>query len=144
MNIQTIWEFSSLEVLDRGIPNRERVVMRTLVGLELPSFILATAIYGVNGLVLPFQNRVFFFDDRSVEAGNWIVVYTGAGITTESRLPTTHEKAYVFHWGHTGVIFSNPSTMPVLFRLSALMTPITSPALNQPPLSQQPQPYLPN
>ena len=121
MNIPVIEELQVVGVADRGIANKERILLRPLISMNLQNFVLTLGVVAENATkILPLPNFVFFFEDIVVEAMSWVVVYTGPGESEVSRLPTTFEKAYSYHWGNSSTLFAGPLVLPVLFRITAI------------------------
>ena len=121
MIIPVIDEVQVIGVADRGVPNKERVLLRPLVSTNLQNFVLAVG-YPDSDFerIIPIRDFVYFFDNVVVEASSWVAVYTGPGQTEVSRMPTTLEKAYSYHWGHKSLLFAKPEIIPVLFRVAAM------------------------
>jgi hypothetical protein len=113
-------EIDVLGVANRGTPNKERILAKARVSLELQEFLLLAGILQPDKTVSIIRNILFAFDQLTVPAGSWIVIYTGPGKSEVSRLATTLEPAYVFHWGFSEVLFTRPDIVPVFFRVNAI------------------------
>jgi len=141
MLLPYITEVRLVGVLDRGQPNRERVLIQPLVATNLQNFVLGVGLTNDNVNVTPLSGFIYYFDNVIVEPASWVVVYTGAGTTQISRIPTTHEIAYSYHWGNSTVLFEHPNVVPVLFRISEMrFSDAVQPAL--PPVAMPAQPQL--
>jgi hypothetical protein len=146
MTIPVISELQLIGVADRGVPNKERVLLRPVIALNLQNFILTVGLSDARATrILPVNNFIFYFEDIVVEPMSWVAVYTGPGQSEESRLPTTLEKAYSYHWGHNSVLFSDPKVLPVLFQVAAIgfaradLPGWQQPQLAFPMLTEQPE-----
>jgi hypothetical protein len=113
-------EIQLLGVADRGVPNKERVLARTLNVMHLGKYVLTAAVLQPDRTVNIIPNMLFIFHNFQLLKSSWVVIYTGKGNQEISRLPTSHEPAYVFHWGFDQVIFSRRDIVPALFRIEAL------------------------
>jgi hypothetical protein len=100
MFLPPISELSLRGVADRGIPNRERILIYSFSVTDLQNFILGIGYTADDRVVTPFRQYVYYFDDIVVPAQSWIVVYTGPGQTQVSRLPVPgNDIAFIYHWG---------------------------------------------
>jgi hypothetical protein len=115
-----IHEMEILGVADRGVPNKERIILRPHFPIKLQNFILTLGILQESGQVQMARGFIFYFDEIIAEPPSWVVVYTGPGTTEISKLPTTLETAYSFHWGQPHVLFTRQDTVPVVFRVSGI------------------------
>ncbi len=127
-------ELSLRGVADRGIPNRERILIYSLSVTDLQNFILGIGYTADDRLVTPFRGYVYYFDDMVVPAQSWIVVYTGSGQTQVSKLPPPgNDIAFIYHWGLPSVVFQQMEVVPILFRVSEMNFPSREqPALTEP------------
>jgi hypothetical protein len=108
-------------VADRGIPNRERILIYSFSVIDLQNFILGIGYTADDRVVTPFRQYVYYFDDVVVPAQSWIVVYTGPGQTQVSKLPPPgNEIAFIYHWGLSSVVFQQTEVVPILFRVSEM------------------------
>ncbi len=118
--LDSITELSVSGVSDRGIPNKERILVRVHELTELRYYGIALAKLLPEGGVIPYDNFFYFFEQCEAEKDSWLVLYTGVGERRDTQLPTTLEKAYSMHWGFDGVVLTNPTVVPVLFRFSGI------------------------
>ena len=107
-------------VADRGIANKERILLYSFSEINLQNFILGIGFTTDDKFVTPFRQYAYYFDDILVPAQSWIVVYTGAGQTQVSKLPPTNEIAFIYHWGLLSVVFQQAEVVPILFRISEM------------------------
>jgi hypothetical protein len=119
---------------DRGIPNKERILIYSFPEINLMNFILGIGYTAGGEFVTPFRQYVYYFDSVIVPANSWIVVYTGAGQTQVSRLPPPgNDIAFIYHWGLPAVVFQQPEVVPILFRISEMnFAPKEQPFLFEP------------
>ena len=105
---------SILGVLDAGVPNLERVVLRARSRISLAGFGLTVGIANPQGGAYPLHDSVFWFPDIIVEPPAWVIVYTGAGKTQQSQMPGG-DPALTFHWHRPTVVFVDPSLVAAVF-----------------------------
>jgi len=120
--------------VDRGIPNKERILIYSFSVIDLMNFILGIGYTVDNKFVTPIRQYMYYFDDVIVPANSWIVVYTGPGQTQVSRLPPPgNDIAFIYHWGLPSVVFQQPEVVPILFRISEMnFAPKEQPLLSEP------------
>jgi hypothetical protein len=120
-------------VADRGIPNKERILIYSFSVIDLQNFILGIGYTADDRFVTPFRQHVYYFDDIIIPAQSWIVVYTGPGQSQVSKLPPGNEVAFIYHWGLPSVVFRQTEVVPILFRVSEIsFAPREQPALTEP------------
>jgi len=105
-------------VFDRGVQNSERVNLRVNFRTYLGDYFLHAGIYLPNGRALPVPNMSLWLGEDTIDAGSWVIVYTGPGqakLTTQTK--DTREPIIVLHWGLVETIFNNNSIVPVLVKL---------------------------
>lgn len=107
-------------VADRGVPNKERILIRVVGAVHLGDFGVGIGHAKPGAGVSPIPNYFFYFNHFVPEQESWIVLYTGVGEMQVSKLPTTHETAYSMHWGLEGVLFAHPEMQPLLFSFAGL------------------------
>jgi len=120
MIVTDLLELQLHPVADRGAPNLERI----------PMFVNTTTNMGQYGIMvgystgakaaLPYHDNLFWFGDGVVNAGDWIILYTGGGTPRVEDWPATGGKIYTVHWGKTSTIFANTNVVPILFRVDAV------------------------
>lgn len=103
-------------LVDAGVPNSERIVIRPNRQVSLAGFGLAVGISAGDAGALPIYDNVFWFPDILVEPPAWLFLYTGKGTMRQTTF-SSGEPALVFHWQRPYVVFSHPELVPVLFRV---------------------------
>jgi len=134
MQILPIFQLSLIGVEDAGIPNKERVILRPTERVNLAEFGMLIGIQN-QGFTSPLNETFFWFGEILIDPPSWLFIYTGKGEFRESQMPTTGEKAYVFHWGRPITAFNNPSIVPIIFRIGNVLVGNSRPALPYPPPS---------
>lgn len=121
--LPTIQEIQLFGVFDRGIPNKERVVLRPTIALDIGNYIvvLGASVPGPSELVTPLRDHMVWFGSGQLSQGDWIFLYTGHG--TPSRFPTAGGKGQILttYWKHDQTLFHDAQFVPVILRLSGLL-----------------------
>ena len=100
MLLQPIYEIALIRVVNPGIPNRERIILRPTEKVDLGRFAILIGLQSpVAGMLQPIPGEFFWFGDRVIEPPAWLVVYTGPGEYRETQIVETQEPAHVFHMG---------------------------------------------
>jgi len=115
-----VHELSIIGVADRGVPNRERIIIRPTEAVELGRFGLFLGINRPDGTVLPLRDQFFWFGDQIVAPPAWLFVFTGPGVYQESRVPETGHLAHSYHWGRHTTVLGDESIVPCLFRFDGI------------------------
>ncbi len=107
-----------LGVLHRGVPQQERIYLKTYSMVNLGQYFILLGAKLLNE-TYPFTDRLFWLGTHYVDAGHWVVVYTGPGERQPFHTQTvdTKEPTLVFHWGQTQTVFNNNSIVPCLIRI---------------------------
>lgn len=131
MIVNQILNLQLFGVYDRGVPNKERITIKSLSNLNLAQYGLLIGTRIPNEGVEPLNNAFFWFGDGVCEAGSWIVVYTGPGENRVSKMANSNEKAYVLHWGFKQTLFHDKKRVPVLFKLDEIAVESNTEVLKQ-------------
>ena len=104
-------------VLDRGVPNEERINFIAAEDIDPRTYCLAVGIKLGTGRVVPFYDHFFWFGAGYVKAGDWIVVKTGTGQSLTEKHQDGIGTVYWVHWGRSDVLFTHGDIVPILFRM---------------------------
>jgi hypothetical protein len=130
--LPNIEELSLLGAFDRGVPNKERIVIRSRSVVDIGNFavVLGTR-FLQTGNVVPVKDTMFWFGSGTVSPDDWVFLYTGPGMPVV--LPTEDHKGRLIlvYWGREHTLFHDPVTEPVLWRLSGIEIPKPAEALPQ-------------
>jgi len=122
LTLGDIWSLKLFGVYERGVPNREHVILRTWDSspVQLGYFFLAVGWRspGGNGAT-PLQDGLLWLGELEMRAGQWIYVYTGPG-TQHVAKATTGEDLHVIHWNRSTVVFGDANTVPLLMQASSV------------------------
>lgn len=134
MILSGISELLLYPVENRGNPNSERVPVFVKETIQTGCYGLMVGQSTANGLALPFHDNLFWFGDGQVNAGDWIIIYTGSGTHSIQDWHTPPgSKIYSTHWGRKNTMFANSLIVPILFRTDAVtigQQPVDLPQLN--------------
>lgn len=120
MIVTDLQELQIYPVADRGVPNRERIAIYIKETTNMGQYgVMVGYSTHVNGAV-PYQDNLFWFGDGIVNAGDWLLLYTGKGTPKTEEWDATGGKLYSIHWGREATIFANTNIVPILFRVDAV------------------------
>jgi len=123
MIVGDILELKILGVYDRGIPNKERIVITVEASVNMGQFGLMLGVRAQNASATPITDNMFWFGDGFVRKGDMLFLYTGPGHATTNQIPNSLASFYSLHWGKMTTVFANPTTLPILFRVDAVDIP---------------------
>ncbi len=89
MIIPTVYNIQTIGVGDRGVPNKERIVLRAMDEFNLQNFVVGIGIpaSAEQSTILPIPNYIYYFDDIVVPKYSWVVIYTGPGKPRSRNCP---------------------------------------------------------
>lgn len=117
--IPTIVEIALMGVANRGVPNKERVVLRPTEPVQLGEFALISVARNVDNNGVPLVDGFFWFGELQVSPPSWVYVYTGPGYYTASHISGSDVPVHVYHWGRKTTMFSD-AVHPALIRLGGV------------------------
>ena len=92
-----------IRIENGGELERERVILRATVDVDIGNF----AVF--RGITTPSNKfgagnvpSAYWFPDRNVKVGDWVVLYSKAGAPSEK---TENNISYFFYWGKTSPIW---------------------------------------
>lgn len=135
MIVSDISELTVVGVLDRGVPNQERIILCVNQILNLGQYGLMIGIRATQGMAFPIKDNLLWFGDAIVSKGDWVFVYTGPGEARVNTLPNNQETLYSIHWGRKDTIFLNREIVPILFRVDAVQIPAETVQVTHQPVS---------
>ena len=113
-------EMSLIGVLDAGVPNRERIVLRPMQLTDLAAFGILVGWKQPDGSAMPLWDQFYWFGRYQVSVPSWIFLYTGPGTHRSSLDPNTGQPLYEFYWSKKNTIFSSDDRLPILFKFGAV------------------------
>lgn len=135
MIFPNIQDIQIVNVYDRGVPNNERILLKTNAGLNLAQYgVLIGLLNEKNGLASPYRDNIYTFKDVYLEPNSWIFLYTAPGTDYEGKLPHDNSPFQVFYWGKKITIFAHSLIIPILFKIGEILlgsAPINLPQLDR-------------
>lgn len=133
MLLPTIQEISILGVFERGVPNKERILLRPTEAINLGNYGLFIGKMLPNNMVFPYNDNFFWFNGLLVQPPSWIFIYTGPGEFEQSIIPSNGQQAYTYHWGRKLTVFDDPNLVPFLIRYGGITIgqPMPTPIMPQ-------------
>jgi len=108
-------------IVDRGIPNKERLHLSVLAQANL-SFCVVLGTTKISPTVISTAVKYFhWWSDYSVNAGDNVILYTGAGTHTVSVRPGGG-RDHFFYWGLPNVIWGEQNSCAVVLELETWET----------------------
>ncbi|QXA15714.1 hypothetical protein I6L33_00365 [Aeromonas sp. FDAARGOS 1403] len=129
MQVSPISELEIRGVFDRGHPNLERIGIYVHTPLNIGQYGIMLGIKANVGFACPIRDNLFWFGDGMLNSGDWIFIYTGAGVPQSSIIPGGTSKLYSTYWGKPTTVFHTQEIVPMLFRADAVQVPIEQPSL---------------
>jgi hypothetical protein len=114
-----LFDLSLYGVKAPGVPNQECVYLRANVDVNIGEYLLLTGWELTDNIAVPLPNDVFWPGHVSVNAGTWVLIFTGPGQTQFTTLDNG-EPGVVLHWGKPTTVFNFPKVKPVLVRIDAV------------------------
>jgi hypothetical protein len=127
--IRILDELEIWGVYDRGLPNRERIVIRTKAPVSLGDYIMFLGVPGEGQTAWPLIDHVYWFGPENLVIPMWVFVYTGTGQRLISSEEKTGEPALVLHWGKTRTVLHDPNIVPVIVSIEGIFVSPISPYL---------------
>jgi len=100
----------------RGVPNQERIYLKANQRVSLREYLLLVGVQLPDKTAFPHPNQVLWLGNDTLDAGTWLIVYTGSGQRIVTFLRDTREPALVLYWGRPTVLFADNGFVPVLTR----------------------------
>jgi len=135
MIVTDLLEMQIHPVADRGVPNRERIAVYVKETTNMGQYGVMVGYSTSGNAAIPYQDKLFWFGDGIVNAGEWILLYTGKGTAKTEEWEVTGGKVYSIHWGRSTTMFANTNIVPILFRVDAVN--VALPPLNLPQLGDE-------
>lgn len=113
-----------IQIIDRGIPNKERLHLRVLEDANLSYYIVFATTYLSPQAISNLQRHAYWFAPKNVKAGDEVVLYTGSGSPSESKiaLGLPGRTAHFFFWGLPNTVWNVTGDCAVLLELNSWQT----------------------
>ena len=125
MIVSDIFELTMLDVIDRNVPNKERIVLIANETIDLGQYGIMIGLKAQGNSAIPIKDNMLWFGNGVINKDDFLFIYTGPGESRSTTLPNTLEKLYTIHWGRDKTIFYQPEFVPILFRVDAVRVPFS-------------------
>lgn len=98
-------------IRERGNLDKERVVMKAESTTDIGDYLLLNSGYK-NGSVTNRIGATYWFPDKEVNAGDFVILYTKKG--TDSEKPFNNVKSHFFYWGKDEPLWTGDDNSAVL------------------------------
>lgn len=106
-------------VYGRGVPNKERIILRAYAPLDLKNYALILGYELPGDTVLPYPDNFLWLGPSVVEIPSWIFVYTGSGRNGLTQEVNTKDPVHNIYWNKDEVLLSDHRVLPTLIRINA-------------------------
>jgi hypothetical protein len=106
----------------RGIENvgdlsKERVVLRATSDADIGKFAIFKCRPTSSGVASGLVSRAYWFPDKVIKSGDFVVLYTKEGTSSEKSNEQGTQKTYFYYWGsaqpqwkdHVAALISTPT-----------------------------------
>jgi hypothetical protein len=108
------------QIADRGVAEQERLHLDVTADTNLSCFVVVDTVRSGSGIA-PNPKHVYWFADRSVRAGDSVILYTRPGHDT-SVARADGKVNHFFYWNLPQAVWTKPSSCAVLLEVSEWMT----------------------
>jgi hypothetical protein len=117
MNNEAVSGLKLFDVFDRGVPNKERLVLRAITPIDGSRFGIMVGLLLGSGNAIPLFDNLFWLGNGTVNTDEWILIFTSAGTATTYIDEPSNSRVHQLYWGRKKVIFHNPDLVPMLFHV---------------------------
>ena len=110
-----------IQILDKGVENKERLYLRVLADTDLSYYIVFDTTYTSENTISNIQRHAYWFKPRKVKAGDYVILYTRAGNTSTRQNKDGSTNHFLF-WGIDRTIWNKDDDCAVLFEVNSWMT----------------------
>ena len=126
-----------VEVMEPGVPNRERIAIQALSPCNTATFCLMLGHMHLDGTASPIKDNLLWFGHAFINQGDWIFVFTGPGQTSVTPIENSTNKLISIFWGKENTVFQNRATVPMLCQMGTVNLPPQPEAKPQAMLTNQ-------
>lgn len=120
-------DLSVIGIYDAGVANLERIVLRADKPVDLAGYLLLIALRGqAGGGSIPLRDNMLWLGNTSIDAGDWVYVYTGPGVAQTTALPNNPNKVVSLYWGKNQTIFQATHLTAALIKIEHVQYPAYS------------------
>ena len=104
-------------IQDRGIADKERIVMKANTKVDVGQFAVIEAGFS-DGVANSSTRDCYWFPDKVVEEGDWVVLYTKSGDDRE-KVQKSGATAHFFYWGKNSPKWRVKNWVPVVLQVDS-------------------------
>jgi hypothetical protein len=116
-------EAVEIQVLDRGLANKECIALQVKSQFNVGKLGLLIGYRGDTGVTTPYRDHFFWFGEVELSDGDWIFLFTGNGDSRTTELPGG-KYLYVTYWGKEHTLFADSRIVPVLVEIGGVSIPL--------------------
>ena len=120
MIVGNVTELEIVGVFDRGLPNKERIIIYVNDSTNMGQYGIMLGIRTQNAMATPIADQLFWFGDGIVAKDDVLFIYTGPGVFQHSPFPNSTSTGYSLHWGKASTVLANSTIVPILCRIDAV------------------------
>lgn len=106
-----------VDIRDAGTLRSERVVLKVVTRTDIGGYLLCDTTYTSDGIVSNQIRHPFWFPDKVVDAGDFVVLYTKSG-TDSAFKNKSGTQTHRFYWGLERTIWNEAGDGVVLFEVA--------------------------
>lgn len=110
-----------VDILDRGVANKERLWLRVISDTDLSYFIVFDTTYTSENSISNKQRHAYWFKPRTVKAGDYVILYTTEGKPSTSQNNDGSTNHFLF-WGLDKTIWNKKEDCAVFFEVNSWRT----------------------
>lgn len=110
-----------IKILDRGIPQDERLWVKVLNDTDLSFYIVLHTNYITANSITSSHKHSFWFPPKKVKSGDYIILYTRNGNSTESKNADGSTNHFIY-WGLNNSVYNSHEDCAVLFEVNTWKT----------------------
>ena len=106
-------ELEIFGVYDRGIPNKERIVLRANLDTNLSTYCLVLGFTGGNpNIIFPVSDHFLWLGNIIAAQNSWIFIFTGPGTPAVTQEINTKFPVQNIFWNKRNVVLDNQDLTP--------------------------------
>jgi hypothetical protein len=120
--LATIPELTLQGVFERGLPNKEHVVLKAEVPVDLGFYAVVLGLRnpGTEALATPLVDSTYWLGSAEIPAGDWVFLFTGPGTPSKIRSKDNTCDLHLIFWNRKQTIFHDTRIIPLLWRLNGI------------------------
>jgi len=109
-------------VYDRGVPNKERIVLHVNRVTNLAEYFVVLGIRAPlsANLVLPIEDHSLWLGSTYIEVPSWIFIFTGYGKAATSQETHTGQPVHTLYWKKPQVVLTHNDIVPALLHVDSV------------------------